>query len=292
MLKKHNEYRTAYLMIAPLILVMLLFVMIPFVNSVVQSFKSINLTQPNQDHWIGFKNYADLFQDQNILSALLNTSYYTVIAIFFEILLGLLIALMLRRAFRFRFLVLAVLIIPWSLPPLVGGITWGWIFNPQYGILNVLLSRMGIIHEYQLWTLHKEATIGIISLVHVWKNMPFATVVLLSFLQQIPKDLYESSSIDGASRWQSFRYITLPMLAPALAIALTMSTIAAINIFDEVFSINAFGLETRSIMIENYSIAFKDLRLGYGMAVSMVITLISLLFSWSYIRSTYRKEAV
>jgi multiple sugar transport system permease protein len=292
MLKKHKEYRTAYVMIAPLILVMLLFVMIPFVNSVVQSFKSINLTMPGQDHWIGFKNYTDIFQDQNILNALLNTFYYTVIAIVFEILLGLLIALMLRSAFRFRFLVLAVLIIPWSLPPLVGGITWAWIFNPQYGILNVVLYRMGMIHEYQLWTLHKDVTIGIISLVHVWKNMPFAAVVLLSFLQQIPKDLYESSSIDGASRWQSFRYITLPMLAPALAIALTMSTIAAINIFDEVFSINAFGLETRSIMIENYSIAFKDLRLGYGMAVSMVITLISLLFSWSYIRSTYRKEAV
>jgi multiple sugar transport system permease protein len=292
MFRQHRaRYGDAYLMIAPLVLLIILFVLIPFVLSMVYSFKNMVLTDPDNVRWVGFKNYAKLFTDPAIGNTLRNTGFYIVVTVAFEMLLGLAVALLLRHKFRIRFLVLAVMILPWALPPVVGGVTWRWIFHPQYGIANVLFERWGWISEYQLWTVNKWIALLLVSLIVIWRNLPYVSLIMLSFLQQIPTDLYESASIDGAGMWQKFRRITLPLLLPGITIAISMATMTSMNLFDEPYIMNQFSVDTMSITMKNYSVAFRDLKFGYGMAISMLVTVLMLLINYSYIKSMYKEEA-
>jgi len=292
MWRQHRaRYGDAYLMIAPFVLLIILFVLIPFALSVVYSFKNMVLSDPDHIRWVGFKNYAKLFTDPSIRRTLGNTGFYVIVTVSFEMLLGMGAALLLRRNFRARFLVLAVMILPWALPPVVGGVTWRWIFHPQYGIANVLFERWGWISEYQLWTANKWVALLLVCLIVVWRNLPYASLILLSFLQQIPNDLYESASIDGAGKWQQFRRLTLPLLLPGITIAVSMATMTSMNLFDEPYIMNQFSLDTMSITMKNYTVAFRDLRFGYGMAISILITVITLLINFSYIKSMYKEDA-
>jgi multiple sugar transport system permease protein len=289
--RRHRaKYSDAYLMIAPLVVLIVLFVLVPFVLSLVYSFKNMVLTDPDNVRWVGFKNYSKLFRDPAIGNALRNTLFYAAVTVFFEMLFGLLAALLLRRNFKLRFAVLACMILPWALPPVVGGVTWRWIFNPQYGVVNVLFERWGWISEYQLWTMNKWAALSIVSLIVIWRNLPYAALIMLSFLQQIPGDLYESASIDGAGGWQQFRRITLPLMMPGITIAVSLSTMTSLNLFDEPYIMNQYSVDTMSILIENYNVAFRDLKFGYGMAISMMVTVLTLVINYSYIRSLYKEE--
>jgi len=268
-----------------------LFVLIPFVLSLVFSFQNMTLTDPDNIRWIGFKNYERLFTDPSIRRVLGNTAFYVVVTVTFEMLFGLMVALLLRRNFRIRFLVLAVMILPWALPPVVGGVTWRWIFHPQYGIVNVLFERWGWISEYKLWTSNRWMALLLVCLIVVWRNLPYVSLILLSFLQQIPADLYESAAIDGAGKWQQFRRVTLPLLLPGITIAISLATMISMNIFDEPYIMNQFSMDTMSVTMKNYTVAFRDMKFGYGMAISMMVTALTLLINFSYIKTMYKEEA-
>jgi len=285
------RYGDAYLLIAPFVLLIVLFVLIPFVLSLVFSFQNKTLTDPDNIRWIGFKNYERLFTDPSIRRVLGNTAFYVAVTVTFEMLFGLMVALLLRRNFRIRFLVLAVMILPWALPPVVGGVTWRWIFHPQYGSVNVLFERWGWISEYKLWTSNRWMALLLVCLIVVWRNLPYVSLILLSFLQQIPADLYESAAIDGAGKWQQFRRVTLPLLLPGITIAISLATMISMNIFDEPYIMNQFPMDTMSVTMKNYTVAFRDMKFGYGMAISMMVTALTLLINFSYIKTMYKEEA-
>jgi len=289
--RHHARYGDAYLLIAPFVLLIVLFVLIPFVLSMVFSFQNMTLTDPDNIRWIGFKNYEKLFTDPSIRRVLGNTAFYVVVTVTFEMLFGLMVALLLRRNFRTRFLVLAVMILPWALPPVVGGVTWRWIFHPQYGSVNVLFERWGWISEYKLWTSNRWMALLLVCLIVVWRNLPYVSLILLSFLQQIPADLYESAAIDGAGKWQQFRRVTLPLLLPGITIAISLATMISMNIFDEPYIMNQFPMDTMSVTMKNYTVAFRDMKFGYGMAISMMVTALTLLINFSYIKTMYKEEA-
>ncbi|HET7627048.1 MAG TPA: sugar ABC transporter permease [Bacillales bacterium] len=272
-----------YLLIFPLAFVMISLVFYPGFVTLIDSFKSLNLTKPADVKFVGLSNYINLLQDPVVLRAAGNTALYYILAIVGEFLGGLFIALTLRNKFRGRGIVLALVILPWALPPVVNGVIWKWIYDPSYGVLNDLLLHAGLIDSYQVLLGQPGLAIFLVAIVHIWKMIPIVAVILLAALTTIPDDIYEAAEIDGANRWQRFQRITLPMLKPAIAIALTQMTFMAVNLFDEIFVLTGTALDTRSILIQTYLIAFRQLDLGLGMALSLLITIATLAISVLYI---------
>lgn len=279
-----------YLLISPVIVIMLGLVFYPAALTLFDSFTNLNLMRPKQTEFVGFSNYTRLFHDPTILRTLWNTFLYFVLATIGEVVGGLLIALVLKKKFIGRGLMLAAVVIPWALPPVVNGVIWKWIYEPSYGVLNDILQKLHVISSNYVWLGEPRLSLYFVVIVHIWKMIPLVAVILLATLQTIPNELYEAGTMDGASKFQRFRHITLPLLKPALAIALTQGSFAAINLFDEVFVLMGSALDTRSILIQNYLVAFRELDLGLGMAISLFITLVTLIICLFYILWLNEKE--
>ncbi|GAH26275.1 unnamed protein product [marine sediment metagenome] len=208
-----------------------------------------------------------------------------VISVIGAIILGLILS-GIRRG---RGLLLAVVILPWALPPVVNSLLWGNIFSPTYGALNALLYKIGIIDSYVVWTNSAFVTINLICLILVWKYLPLMAIMVLATLQSIPEELYEAARIDGADPYRSFLHITLPAIVPTMAIILSISSIVAINVFDEIYVFARFRADTRSLAMEAYMRAFKFLDLGYGSAIAYILLIIGISFSILYLKNLYKE---
>lgn len=263
-----------YLLITPLILLMFGLVFYPATLTFIESFKSLKLSMPGDTQFIGLSNYKELLRDPDVLMTLKNTFWYFLLALILEFFGGLCIALVLRRKFIGRGWMLAIVILPWAFPPVVSATIWKLVFDPTYGPVNQILTNLGIIQTSSSLLAKPGLAIFIIALVHAWKMIPLVAMILLATLQSIPEEVHQAAQIDGAGTWKNFLHITLPLLKPAIAIVLTQSTIASINLFDEIYVLTGTALDTRSIMTENYLTAFRQLDLGLGMAISFMTTMI------------------
>jgi len=281
-----------YVLLMPTIVVMVFFVFYPFIESFIYSLYSLNLKRPGNIHWTAFQNYLDLFSDRVFLMTLLNTSYIFPVAVGANIGLSLCLALTFWKPFRGRIFIIAIMLIPWALPPVVNSIIWQWIFDPQYGVVNRVLYNLNLISEYKIWTLGRFATLNLILLVFTWRTTPFIFLILLGGHQRIPNELLEAAKIDGAGKWKCFRYITLPLLSNSLAIAFSLITIYAVNIFDEVIILAGYRRDTRSLSVEAYMTAFRFLDFGHGSAIAYIMVAISLLIGFSYVRYLYKMEVI
>jgi len=172
----------------------------------------------------------------------------------------------------------------------VEGVIWSWIYDPTFGVLNSTLKSAGVIHNYQLWIgTHQIESIFFISLVQVWQITPLAAILVLASLQAIPAELYEAASVDGATTLQSVRRLTLPLIRPALAIAVVEGLVMSLNIFDQVYVLNAGATTASSLMSQTYTIAFQDLNFGQGYALSLLATVTTIVLSLLAVRVIYRK---
>ena len=180
-------------------------------------------------------------------------------------------------------------ILPWALPPVVNAIVWLWIYNPGYGLLNGILMALGVISSSHVWFNDRATALFLVAIVHVWRMMPLTAVILLASLQSIPGDLYEAARLDGAGPIRCFRMITLPLISGGLAIALSQSTVFAFNLFDEAWILTGSSLDTRTIVAQVYMSAFQDLHFSYGMALSVLVMVASLLVSLIYVLRVYRE---
>ena len=204
--------------------------------------------------------------------------------------LGVYFGLLLQRNFRGRGIVLALMVLPWALPGVVEGVIWSWIYDPTFGVLNSTLKTLGVIHNYQLWIgTHQIQTIFFISLVQVWQITPLAAILVLASLQAIPSELYEAADVDGATSWQSIKRITLPLIRPALAIAVVEGLVMSLNIFDQVYVLNAGATTGSSLMSETYQITFGNLNFGDGYALSLLATVTTIVLSLLAVKIIYRK---
>ena len=274
--------------VLPIILVMASLVFVPLVTTVLDSLYRIDPMRPGTP-FVGLLNYQNLATDSNVQHATWNTLVYVVLAVVLETLGGLAAALLLNKVRHGRQWLLAILVLPWCLPPVVNALVWLWIYNPSYGVLNNLLKAIGLISENQVWFNDHHTALLLISLVHVWRMLPLTAIILLAALQAIPGDLYEAAKLDGASRFKCFRMITLPLIAGGLAIALSQSTVFAFNLFDEAWILNGASLDTRSLIIQVYMSAFQNLKFSYGMALSVLAMIASLLVSMVYVLKVYRE---
>jgi len=278
-----------YAMIAPLVVFIGVLALYPTVLTIIEAFFHIDpLTPP--DHFAGFGNFSALFADAQVRQGIENSAWYIVFGVVLIVVLGTAIGLLLRRPFRGRGIILAILILPWALPGVVEGVIWSWIYNPTFGVLNSFLKSLRLIGQYQLFIgSHQIETIFLITLVQVWQITPLAAIIVLAALQSIPNDLYEAASVDGASGGRATWTITLPLIRPALAIVSVEALIMSLNIFDQVYVLNANAGTGASLMSTTYFLTFQDLNFGAGYALSLMATVCTVIISLVIYRIIYRK---
>lgn len=276
--------KKAVLFLLPCTILMLFSVFFPVLITFGYSLRKLNLTEPLNQKFIGFGNYAEVLASDDFHSALFNSLAVLILVILIGMSLSLVIALVLNQKTRITPLLMAIVIVPWALPPIVNGIMWKFIFFPGTGLANQLLMELGLISSPVNWMLDRRLYLFVVAIVVAWRIIPFSAVVILSHLQHIPKTYYEAMVLEGSTPLQTFRHITLPLLLPSLAIVLINLTTTAINVFSEVIALSGYEFETQTLLVYNYTTTFQFLDFGLGSSISYIIMLIAGFFGFFYVR--------
>jgi multiple sugar transport system permease protein len=271
-----------WILVLPAMVAVVALVLYPMVHGFKQSIQSGGFLFGEKPGYVGLRNYRDVINDPTSRDAMRHTLEYVLLAVSLELVLGLFVAVTLHRVFRGRGVVLAILILPWALPSVVSGVLWRRVFEPDNGFLNSVLLQLHVISHPHVWLASGRGAIIYITLVHVWGVLPLVSLVFLAGLQSIPEEVYSASSVDGAGPWRQFRHITLPLLRPSMAIALTVGTLLAISIFDEIYVLNGTALNTRSILIQVYNTTFVQADFAHGTALAFLLAAATALFGVLY----------
>ena len=271
----HETQILGWLFVVPSLLFIAALILYPMAHGFWQSVQSGGFLFGEKPGYVGLRNYRDVLHDPVSRQAMVHTVWYVLLAVGLELVLGILVAVALHRVFRGRGFVLAVLILPWALPSVVSGVLWRRVFDPDNGLLNALLMQLHIISEPHVWLASGRGAIVWITLVHVWGVLPLVSLIFLAGLQSIPEEVYSASAVDGAGPLRQFRHITLPLLRPSMAIALTVGTLLAIAIFDEIYVLNGTALNTRSILMQVYNTTFVQADFAHGTALAFLLAAIT-----------------
>lgn len=285
-----RQTRLAWILVLPTLLVVALVALYPLANVFYYSLTKSTIDFVEPPKWIGLSNYAKLFSDPDFRSALWNTLRFTFFSVTIETILGLAVALVIHSQFPGRGLVRTAILIPWAIPTVVSAKMWQWMLNDIYGVINVLGLKLGILSTKVAFLANPATLLPSIIAVDVWKTTPFMALLLLAGLQLIPSDIYEAADIDGASKWQQFWGITLPLLMPALVVALIFRTLDALRVFDVISVMTGVNSATRSIAIYDRQnlVDFRDL--GYGSTISVAILVIIFIFVVIYMSTLGRQS--
>ena len=281
-----GSHRLAFLFLLPSLIFVGLFAFYPIFESFRLSFYRSILTLPwLGQKMVGWQNYTDLWTDPVAAQSLRTTLFFVVTTIPLELGIGIGMALVMNEVFRGRGLLRAVVLIPWAIPTVVSSQMWRFIFNDRYGLFNFVLFG-GDASRYLAPLADPILAPLTIIVAEVWKTAPFVALIVLAGLQTIPDELYEAASIDGATAWQQFRRVTLPLLRPALLLALLFRTIDALRVFDLVFVMTQGGPAdaTNVLSFYGYKKIFAEGMVGYGSAIAVGVFLISLILSLVYLR--------
>ena len=266
-------------LIAPAVLVLVFFQVVPILTGANTSFRDWSLHDPKRT-WVGFANYAHVLRDFEFLGVVLpNTFGFMVASVTCSLVLGLMIALMLNKRFVGRGIVQSFVLLPLMVAPVIAAIMIRWIFNDQFGIVNVVLEAIGL--EGQPWLVQRWSAFGIILLTDIWLWTPWFALILLAGLQSLPSEPFEAAQIDAASAWRTFRYITLPMLRPVMVVCIVIRSIDAFRTFDIVWTISGGGpaRATEVFSIYAYVESFQFLNLGRGSAAAVIGAVIIVVFA-------------
>jgi len=237
----------------------------------------------------GLSNFRLAFSDPLTQASLVNTLLYGLVGVGASTVLGIAFAFALRNSFRFRGLILAIVVLPWALPPVAEAVIWSWILDPTFGVLNSALRSAHIVGTYHVWVgLDRVASVILIELVQVWQLTPLSALIILASLQTIPHELYEAAELDGAGGWSSFHRVTLPLIRPGVAIAAVQALVLSLNIFDQVYVLNYNAPTASSATLAIYADAFRNLNFGEGYALSLVLTVATVVLALGVLGLVYR----
>jgi multiple sugar transport system permease protein len=274
-----------YALLAPAIAVLLALTAYPLIFAI-----KVSLQTPS-GRWT-LANFTRLATDEFFRAALLQTLIYAAAALSVELILGLAVALLMDRQMRARNLFRALLLLPMMLPPVVVAVMWRLMFNSDFGLINGTLKTLGFDTSQALWLSSPSTALLSVILVDIWQWTPFMFLIMLAGLQAIPQEPYEAAMIDGSSPWQTFRHITLPLLKPAILVALLLRTMDLLRVFDHVFILTQGGpgFSTETISLYIYKAAFRFFDFGYAAAMSFVLLILVNFVSLGYIRLLGRRE--
>ncbi len=295
---QQQRARAAFWFLAPMLLMLFFVAAWPLLRSIMFSFTDADADNifTGGSEWVGFENYLTwrvrddgeirwrgVLADADWWNAVWNTVRFAFISVGLETVLGLLVALMLNAEFRGRGLVRAAILIPWAIPTIVSAKMWGWMLNDQYGIINHMLLSVGLIDAPIAWTARPDTAMVAVLIVDIWKTTPFMALLMLAGLQMIPRDMYESAKIDGIHPVKVFFRVTLPLLKPALMVAVIFRLLDALRIFDLIWVLTPRSEGTVTMSV----ISFQNIRefgdYAEGSAQSTLLFLIILVFVSLYI---------
>ncbi len=287
-----QDRRFGYLLAAPVVLVLLAITAYPLFYNVLNSFRHVNYLAPPVGGFAGLSNYARLFTDHQFVPALVHTIGFTVVSVSLETVIGLALAVTLSKRFRGRGIVRAAIFIPWAVPTVVSAELWKTMFDPQQGFVNYVLTQLHLPLASTTWLNSTWTAWAAILIADAWRNIPFMAIILLAGLQVIPNDLYEAAKIDGASAWRTFWRVTLPLLKPALMVALIFRTLSSFLIFDVVYIMTNGGPGTSTQVLTNlnYQAFLVDFDFGYGGAIAVALMIMALLIAAIYVRAFKAEE--
>ncbi len=284
-LRDPSEKTLGLLMLAPALLLLVLIVAYPIGRLIVNSFFDMRLSGGQGTRFVGLENYALVLDDTDFWNAAKNTVLITLITVPGALLVGLGLALLANLPFKRQWPVRLALLLPWAMPLSFAGLIFAWFFHTEFGVVNDVLHRLSGAAP-AMWLLRPGWAFAAICATIIWKTSSFMALILLAGLQMIPRTLYEAAEVDGASRWQQFWQVTVPMLMPSIVVALIFRTITALQTFDIPYTMTKGGpgnsTETLAMLIHKTTIEYLDV--GYGSTLAVGMFLISLVVTAVYLR--------
>lgn len=276
----------------PTLIAVLAVILLPILSALYLSLQRRDLARPFTNAFVGMANFRQLFRDPAFINSLQVSTIFSVSSVVLEVVLGVAIALVLNERFAGRGLVRGLIILPWALPAIVNAAMWDWIYNSDYGALNALLTQTGVQDQYRVWLADPAWATWLLILANVWKETPFTVLLVLAALQGIPTELHEAARVDGASVWHRLRYVTLPLVMPAIRMAALLQLIWGFHhTFELAIIITGGGpaSATDLVPLRIYAETFRSLRFGYGSAMATFVGVALFVPALFYIRNTYRK---
>jgi multiple sugar transport system permease protein len=288
-LRDPSEKTLGVLLLAPAFILLLLIVVYPIGKLIFNSFFDLRLSGGGTARFVGFENYLLVFTDRDFWHATKNTVLITLVTVPGALVVGLGLAMLANLPFKKAGLPMwparLALLLPWALPLSFAGLIFAWFFHTEYGVVNDVVRRLGA-DEPRMWLLSPAWAMTAICLTIIWKTSSFMALILLAGLQMIPKSLYEAAEVDGASKWQQFWQITIPMLMPSIVVALIFRTITALQTFDIPYTMTRGGpgnaTETLAMLIHKNTIDYLDV--GYGSTLAVCMFLLSLIVTGFYLK--------
>ncbi|ONI74539.1 ABC transporter permease [Kribbella sp. ALI-6-A] len=283
---------TKLLFVLPAAIAMLALFGYPVVKNLVMSLQDYGLRTffTGAAPFVGLDNYVTVVTDRLFSKALVNTALFTIGSIAFQFAIGLGLALFFRRKFPLSSLLRSLLLLPWLLPLIVSSATWRSILEQDNGILNRSLAGLGIINEPVPWLNSPSVALIAVIGVNIWIGIPFNVTLLYSGLSEIPDELYEAGSLDGATGWKAFLHITMPNLRAVAGVVLVLGVVYTIKVLDIILGLTGGGPAnaTQTLATQSYERSFVDFKFGEGAALSNILIVLSLLFAIVYLRGTRR----
>jgi multiple sugar transport system permease protein len=283
---------TPYLLMAPAIICMFWVVIYPICSAVNMSLWDYNLARPKDTEFVGLGNYIELFQDDRFLATLPNTLYWVAFCLVFQCVIGFLCAVLLSKDFRGRGFARTVSLLPWVMPMILITLMWKWMYDGNYGIINDIMMKIGLIDSYKAWLSSPTTALTAVAIVKTWQGIPFFAIMILAALQTIPDEIYEAARVDGATAWQRFWHITLPYVMPVTLITILLRTIWIANDVDVVYLMTGGGPVTSTLTLSVYAYQTTML-LDFGKASSIAIlfTVIIMVPVAFYLKQIQKAEA-
>ncbi|WP_371747258.1 carbohydrate ABC transporter permease [Acuticoccus sp. I52.16.1] len=282
------KVRSAALLLAPMLVVLAGVALWPLLRTMAFAFTDATLSSMDEAAFIGLENFYNpswggLLTDPTWWNAVGNTVRFTLISVSLELVFGLVVALTLDVPFPGRGAVRAIVLIPWAIPTIVSAQMWAWMLNDQFGVINAMLMGLGLIAAPVAWTADPDTAMLAVVMVDVWKATPFMALLILAALQMLPRDCYEAARVDGISPVTVFFRVTLPLIYPAIAVAVIFRGLDAMRVFDLIYVLtsNAEGTMSMSVYARQQLVDFQDV--GYGSAAATLLFFIIALLTIAYI---------
>lgn len=289
---RRGEEIIKILFVVPAALAMMLLFGYPIVKNVLMSLQDYGLQTffTGRAPFVGLDNYTAVFNDPVFGKAVVNTVLFTAGSILGQFVIGMALALFFYKSFPLSGVIRALFLLPWLLPLIVASATWRSILDQDSGILNVALEKLGVIDTPIPWLNSTKVALIAVIMVNIWIGIPFNLTLLYSGLQAIPEDLYEAGSLDGATGWKAFRYITWPNLRPVVSVVLILGVVYTLKVIDIILGLTGGGPSnsTQTIATQSYERSFVDFKFGEGAALSNILIVVSLVFAIIYLRVNRR----
>ncbi|WP_320128825.1 sugar ABC transporter permease [uncultured Sphaerochaeta sp.] len=285
-----RDNRVGKLFLVPAISVLVIIVAYPVIYSFIMSFFRWRPIDPNRP-FVGLKNYIRVMSDERFFLSIRNTFIYALVGAFFKVMIGLGLALMMNRNFKGRGIARTLLMLPWVLPVTASVTIWNWMFDGMYGIINVMLMRMGLIDTYINFLGQKGVALACVLIVGIWMGYPQMMMMQLAGLQSIPLEMYEAAKVEGANSFQVFFRITLPSLAGILQMAIILSIIWTFNSFNVIWLMTRGGSSTHTMNTLAYEFSFVNMRYDLGAALSVTILIFLAVFLFIHSKMTKKMGA-